>query len=269
MTEQVEDGRRDVDHVHEAVAPTGRRTEQRRACTPGARMPGDREPRTPPRRRRTHHEHRVVRRVDVGEHAADELVDAVQGGLLLDTGLVVGEEVGVEIGAQQVASPRPARRRPCCHDVARRRGTRRRCPCARRRARAGRVASSSSPTAPPGTRPSLSMSALTAARWNSGSGSSTTGWAPSPLAMTARGTVCSREGVTERADRRVVEAVGVLLHQRVDARGARCRWSRRRRCAAGTRRPGGAVAVGLGRARRPAAASGVTADARPPAPSAV
>ena len=52
-------------------------------ATPGARMPGDREPRTAPRRRRAHHEHRVVRGIDVGEHATDELVDPVQRGLLL------------------------------------------------------------------------------------------------------------------------------------------------------------------------------------------
>ena len=125
-----------------------------RAATPGARMPGDREARAAPRRRRAHDEHRVVRGVDVGEHAADELVGAVQRGLLLDAGLVVGEEVGVEVGAQQVG---PLDQ----HDAARAatrprtRGTRRRCPCARRTARADRRSSSSSPTAPPGTRPSL------------------------------------------------------------------------------------------------------------------
>ena len=46
--------------------------------TPGARMPDDREARAAPGRRRAHDEHRVVRGVDVGEHAADELVGAVE-----------------------------------------------------------------------------------------------------------------------------------------------------------------------------------------------
>ena len=184
--------------------------------TPGARMPDDREARAAPRRRRTHDEHRVVRRVDVGEHAADQLVGAVERGLLLDAGLVVGEELGVEVGAQQVG-PLDQHDAAGAPRVRRRRGRRRRCPCAHRRARADRVRAARRPPRRRGRGRRSPSSALTAARWNSGSGSSTTGCAPSPLAMTARGTRCLASVVTERADRRVVEAVGVLLHQGVDA----------------------------------------------------
>ena len=93
VAEQLQDGRRDVDHVDEAVAPAGGRAQQS-GCDTRRADAGDREPRAAPRRRGAHHEDRVVGGIDVGEHSADELVGAVQRGQLLEAGLVVGEELG-------------------------------------------------------------------------------------------------------------------------------------------------------------------------------
>ena len=162
-------------------------------------------------RRRAHHEDRVLRRIDVGEHPADELVDAAQRGQLLEAGLVVGEELGTR-SARSRSEPSTSTTPPLLP------GPRERLvrgvvvhAHAERRVRV--VLEQLVLTGPAGTRPSLPISALTAARWNSGRGSSTIGCAPSPLAMTARGTVGRVERVAERTDGGVVEAFGVLLHE--------------------------------------------------------
>ncbi len=183
--------------------------------TPGARMPVTASPEPRRGRRRAHHEHRVVRGIDVGEHPPDQLVDAVQRRPLLGTRLVVGEEVGVEVGAQQVGTldeddaallPRVGERAVGGVVVGAQ---------AERRVRIGLeqvVAHAARGNATLAVHQRVHRRALVRLERV----------VDHRLRAVAVGDHRARdlrllERVAERADRRVVEPVGVLLHQRLEA----------------------------------------------------
>ena len=100
---EMQDRRRDVDHVHEAVVSGRRRTQQTRAKTGCAH--GDRSQRRSfLRGRRTDDDDRVAGRVHVGEQPADERIGVAEGTCTETHALLVGRESTREVGAHQVRS---------------------------------------------------------------------------------------------------------------------------------------------------------------------
>ena len=185
--------------------------------TPGARIAATVRPDPAPRRRRPDDDHRITRGVDLLEHPPDELVGIGAARSLERPQLVGGGERGVEVGAQHIRGFDE-------HDTAatatRRWNASNAASVSMRRPNGadGSRTSSSSPTAAVGHHAVVvHQRARPRSAGTRRCPASTIGCAPSPLATTARGTCAPVEGVPERAEGRVVDTVGVLAVERVDA----------------------------------------------------